>query len=240
MNLLTIIILLVLLVFAINGYMRGFARTLTSLLFFVFSGVLVYYSTPYVNDFLKPQTPVYSFVESKCKTLVEDAIMDKLDKETQKFAQQSDVPRKDQNKIIKSLPIPKELQTQLLDNNNSYTYANMAVQTFSEYISTYLADMILNMLTYFISFNLVSIALHAVARALRIMTRLPILRGVNRMCGGALGFVKGICIVWLFFLVVAICSNTEIGSQLLSMIKESPILTFLYESNVFLRYILKL
>ena len=228
MNLLTIIILLVLLVFAINGYMRGFARTLTSLLFFVFSGVLVYYSTPYVNDFLKTQTPVYSFVESK------------LDKETQKFAQQSDVPRKDQNKIIKSLPIPKELQTQLLDNNNSYTYANMAVQTFSEYISTYLADMILNMLTYFISFNLVSIALHAVARALRIMTRLPILRGVNRMCGGALGFVKGICIVWLFFLVVAICSNTEIGSQLLSMIKESPILTFFYESNVFLRYILKL
>ena len=224
MNLLTIIILLVLLVFAINGYMRGFARTLTSLLFFVFSGVLVYYSTPYVNDFLKTQTPVYSFVESKCETLVK----------------QSDVPRKDQNKIIKSLPIPKELQTQLLDNNNSYTYANMAVQTFSEYISTYLADMILNMLTYFISFNLVSIALHAVARALRIMTRLPILRGVNRMCGGALGFVKGICIVWLFFLVVAICSNTEIGSQLLSMIKESPILTFLYESNVFLRYILKL
>ena len=41
MNLLTIIILLVLLVFAINGYMRGFARTLTSLLFFVFSGVLI-------------------------------------------------------------------------------------------------------------------------------------------------------------------------------------------------------
>ena len=240
MNLLTIIILLVLLVFAINGYMRGFARTLTSLLFFVFSGVLVYYSTPYVNDFLKTQTPVYHFVESKCETLVEEAIMDKLDEETQKFAQQSDVPRKDQNKIIKSLPIPKELQTQLLDNNNSYTYANMAVQTFSEYISTYLADMILNMLTYFISFNLVSIALHVVARALRIMTRLPILRGVNRMCGGALGFVKGICIVWLFFLVVAICSNTEIGSQLLTMIKESPILKFLYESNVFLRYILKL
>lgn len=240
MNLLTIIILLVLLVFAINGYMRGFARTLTSLLFFVFSGVLVYYSTPYVNDFLKTQTPVYHFVESKCETLVENAIMDKLDEETQKFAQQSDVPRKDQNKIIKSLPIPKELQTQLLDNNNSYTYANMAVQTFSEYISTYLADMILNMLTYFISFNLVSIALHVVARALRIMTRLPILRGVNRMCGGALGFVKGICIVWLFFLAVAICSNTEIGSQLLSMIKESPILKFLYESNIFLRYILKL
>ena len=95
MNLLTIIILLVLLVFAINGYMRGFARTLTSLLFFVFSGVLVYYSTPYVNDFLKTQTPVYSFVESKCETLVKDAIMDKLDEETQKFAQQSDVPRKD-------------------------------------------------------------------------------------------------------------------------------------------------
>ena len=67
MNLLTIIILLVLLVFAINGYMRGFARTLTSLLFFVFSGVLVYYSTPYVNDFLKTQTPVYSFVESNAR-----------------------------------------------------------------------------------------------------------------------------------------------------------------------------
>lgn len=34
MNLLTIIILLVLLVFAINGYMRGFARTLILSAFF--------------------------------------------------------------------------------------------------------------------------------------------------------------------------------------------------------------
>ena len=185
--------------------------------------------------FLKTQTPVYSFVESKCETLVEDAIMDKLDKETQKFAQQSDVPRKDQNKIIKSLPIPKELQTQLLDNNNSYTYANMAVQTFSEYISTYLADMILNMLTYFISFKpgkyrparrCTGTADHD--KAADPAWRQPDVRRSTRICK------KGICIVWLFFLVVAICSNTEIGSQLLSMIKESPILTFLYESNVFL------
>ena len=42
MNLLTIIILLVLLVFAINGYMRGFARTLTSLFDFEIDSDLIF------------------------------------------------------------------------------------------------------------------------------------------------------------------------------------------------------
>ena len=59
MNLLTIIILLLLLVFAIDGYRKGLVRTLTALMFFVVSGILVYQATPYISEFIKNKTPVY-------------------------------------------------------------------------------------------------------------------------------------------------------------------------------------
>ena len=151
MNLLTIIILLVLLVFAINGYMRGFARTLTSLLF-VFSGVLVYYSTPYVNDFLKTQTPVYSFVESKCETLVEDAIMDKLDKETQNLHSRAMCREKIRTRSSNHCRSRKNCRRSFLIITTVTRMQIWRFRPFSEYISTYLADMILNMLTYFYFF----------------------------------------------------------------------------------------
>ena len=134
MNLLTIIILLLLLVFAIDGYRKGLVRTLTALMFFVVSGILVYQATPYISAFVKKETPVYQLIETPCEKMIEEAIQSVTEGKSR--TESGEVPRNDQSRIIKALPLPQSLQTQLLDQNNSYTYENLAVKTFSEYLSS--------------------------------------------------------------------------------------------------------
>ena len=150
------------------------------------------------------------------------------------------MPRNDQSRIIKALPLPQSLQTQLLDQNNSYTYENLAVKTFSEYLSRYLTDLFLNMIIYMIVFSVTNILLRVVAGALNRIARLPVLSTANRTAGLFLGLAKGIGIVWIFFVAVTVFMNTEFGGQLLGMIKESPVLSALYDADFFLKYLFQL
>ena len=235
MNLLTIIILLLLLVFAIDGYRKGLVRTLTALMFFVVSGILVYQATPYISEFIKNKTPVYQMIETPCEKMIEEAIHSVT--EGKGKTESGQVPRNDQSKIIKALPLPQKLQTQLLDHNNSYTYENLAVKTFSEYLSRYLTDMFLNMFIYLTVFSLANILLRVAAEVLNQIVRLPVLSTANRTAGLCLGLVKGIGIVWIFFVAVTLFIQTEFGGQLMEMIKESTVLTVLYDADFFLKYL---
>lgn len=238
MNLLTIIILLLLLVFAIDGYRKGLVRTLTALLFFVVSGILVYQATPYISAFVKKETPVYQLIETPCEKMIEEAIQSVTEGKSR--TESGEVPRNDQSRIIKALPLPQSLQTQLLDQNNSYTYENLAVKTFSEYLSRYLTDLFLNMIIYMIVFSVTNILMRVVAGALNRIARLPVLSTANRTAGLFLGLAKGIGIVWIFFVAVTVFMNTEFGGQLLGMIKESPVLSALYDADFFLKYLFQL
>lgn len=246
MNLLTISVLLVLVVFAIIGYIRGFVKTLTSILLFALTGVLVCAATPYVSDFLKTKTPVYSFLESQCEKVIEAALFDQIEanKEENEHSDQEeksgDFSLQEQILLIQQLPLPETLKEQLAEHNNSYDYEKLAAETFAEYISKYLAEILLKILTYFVSFVLIGIALYLLTAALHIMTMLPVIHGMNRIFGMLLGLGKGIVIVWLFFLGVTLMMNTTYGTQIMAMIKESPILTFLYDNNLFLKYLLNL
>ena len=150
MNTLTVIVLLILAVFALNVYSRGFVKTVTGMFFFVLTAVLVYYTTPYVSDFLKNQTPVYRIVERSCQGLLEDMMSAGPDdgKEEAESAEYGvdiwqEVPRAEQSGIIDSLPLPESLKTQLKDNNNSFTYENLAAETFGQYLAGYLASLVI-------------------------------------------------------------------------------------------------
>ena len=203
MNTLTIIVLLALAVFALNGYMKGFVKTLTSMLFFVLTAVLVYYATPYVSSFLKTKTPVYNIVEQQCAKLVEGIVLSgDLEESGNEDETQQDVPRARQSEIIKALPLPKSLQTELLDNNNSFSYEHLAAQTFGQYIAKYLASLILNIVTYMIAFILISILLRVTIMTLDVITNLPVLHGINQVLGLGLGLLQGVAAVWLAFLQI--------------------------------------
>lgn len=70
MNILEIAVVVLIVVFAIAGWRRGFVRKLASMLSFVISIILVAVFLPYVTEFLKTETPVYDYIIKECREVI--------------------------------------------------------------------------------------------------------------------------------------------------------------------------
>ena len=77
----------------------------------------------------------------------------------------------------------------------------LGVDQFAEYVSTYLADILINAVSSIILFAVVYILIHLVVRWLDLIARLPILYGLNHIAGAVLGLIQGLSVSldWLFF-----------------------------------------
>lgn len=271
MNLLTIIVLLVLLFFILNGFRRGFIKTFVSMVSLIVSIVLVSIATPYVTEFLKTQTPLYSMIEEKCQSAfgVTDK-QNKVNKDAQSGDnQKSDIPNSgglnsenqnpnssdgenqgqngsgqnsgnvlsllDQAKLIEELQLPEVIRNMLESNNNKTGYEKLAVQSFEEYIPSYMATLILNIISFVATFLLVVSFLWITVMTLDVIANLPIIHGINQVLGLVLGLVQGLVFVWIAFLIITVLSSIDLGRDLMIMIHNSKILSFIYDNNIFLK-----
>lgn len=224
MTWLGIAVLLFILISCITGYRRGFVKEAVSLVFMVLAMVVVWTINPYVNEFLKEKTPVYKVVQENCQKTI-----------SEQLSGDGELGEEVQAALIASLPLPESAKTNMSANNTSEVYQYLAVNTFAEYIADYLAVMITNGISFLLSFMLATIGIRLIASALHIMAQLPVLRGINRLGGGAIGCLRAVIIVWIAFLGLTIFYSTDIGKQGLKLIEQDPLLSFLYDKNIFVQ-----
>lgn len=221
MNILSVIILLVILLFIVRGYRKGFVQMIASMTTLILSLFLVSIATPYISNALKEHTPVYEMIEEKCEELVAsgtDQVSTKVE----------------QVKWIENLKVPSFLQEMMKENNNTVSYEKMNVETFGQYISHFLATMILSVISYIVTFIVVMILLKIVVGALGLLTHLPVIHSMNRILGAVMGFLQSLILIWLFLLVVTLFGSTEWGSYIMRLINDSSVLTALYDANIYI------
>ncbi len=78
MNILEIAVIVLIAVFAITGWRKGFVRKLASMLSFVISIILVAFFLPYMTEFLKTDTPVYDYIVKQCREVMTENLADAL------------------------------------------------------------------------------------------------------------------------------------------------------------------
>lgn len=93
------------------------------------------------------------------------------------------------------------------------------------------ADKVLRLIAFVVTFVLVSIVVHGVAWALHIASRLPVLKGTNQLLGAIIGFVEGLFLIWIAFLIIGASSTSAWGLQALYMIADNGFLTWLFSHN---------
>lgn len=211
------------------GYRRGFVREVVSLMFVVLSIVVVWVINPYVTDYLKEETPVYSMIQEQCR----ESIGQQLETGEGAGAQV-------QSAVIDSLPLPNALKENMTDNNTSQVYQYLLVDTFAEYLADYLAVIITNGIGFFLSYFLASVGIHMIAHALNLIARLPVIRGFNHLAGIVIGGLRGILVVWIVLLVMTIFCNTSWGAQCMAMIEQDIFLSTLYDGNLFAQVFLSI
>ena len=86
----------------------------------------------------------------------------------------------EQTGFIEGLELPELLQKGLESNNTAEVYTYLAVDSFGEYISEALARMIVNGLSFFVSYLLASVILRLGTWVLNLLAGLPVLKSANK------------------------------------------------------------
>ena len=142
-----------------------------------------------------------------------------------------EIPRDLQQEAINGADIPDIFKELLAVNTTSEIYEEMGVKSFAQYVGTFLAKLIINIVSYLGVFLIVTIILRAVIFALDIVAEIPVFGLINRLAGGAVGFAGALIIVWLLFVAVTLLYTTVIGKDIYETIQASGILKFLYDHN---------
>lgn len=127
------------------------------------------------------------------------------------------------------------MKRNLEENNNVEVYRYLAVNTFTDYIADSVTLMVVNGLSFLISFLTATILIRAVTFALDILSKLPVINGANKMTGALVGCLKCIIFIWIALLVVTLLCNTEFGRKGLELIQGDTFLRFLYDQNIFVK-----
>lgn len=143
----------------------------------------------------------------------------------------ADIPRDMQVQAIEMADLPDIFKNLLSTNNNNEIYEELGVETFAQYVGTYLAKLIINIVAFLGTFIIVTIILRAIIFALDIVTELPVLGFINRLAGGAVGIIGALIIVWILFIIVTLLYTTSFGKEIYQTIQGNDITKMIYENN---------
>ncbi len=223
-NWLSVIVGVYLIGMVLYGHHRGFIRLVVSMLALVLSLTIVRVSLPAVTGYLKENTGLQQTISESMKKSIGLQAEEGSDETT------SEVPSV-QRTVIEKLDLPQTMKNALIENNNSEMYQMLGVQAFTDYIGSYLANKILNSVGFVILFAAVYVAMKLIVGWLDIISRLPILSGINKTAGALMGGIQGLVFVWLACILITAFSGTSWGLMLSQQIEASKWLSYLYSHN---------
>lgn len=223
LNLLLIVVLIIMALFTLWGYWRGFIRVAFSLVALVVMVLLVSWLSPYMNSFLREHTPLQEQISQRCAELVREIAQEQVQGEARE--QLAAAERQG------GIQLPAQWREQLAEKTAGALDRALEDTGMYQEVGTYLGDLILSGISFVVTFTLVGIILKIAIHLLDIVAKLPVLKGINRILGAAAGLAEGLLAVWALLFIITLACTSQWGQQAMASIQESRLLTFLYQHN---------
>lgn len=244
----TAAVCVILLIFIIRGYVRGFLKTALSMVALVLPIILVMFLQPYVAAVLRNYTPLESVIASTVYTNMESQLKNVMDPSaqsepvagspsTQTYSHEQlagiVLTEEQQEKWMQLCAMPdlfkKSLQTDMVQTADS----------FAGTASSYLAKTIVNILSFLLTFVLAFLIIRFLFVSFDIIGHVPVLHGINKALGMIAGLAEGLVVLWLLCLILTVLMPSSWGTELMAAINENPVLAFLYNHGMPLGNLLK-
>lgn len=231
MNWLLIIVILVLAGNIVWGFSRGFLRVIYSMLAWIAILVFVTWATPYVANVLTEKTNIDNRIETNLDEKLHELVIG--DTNGQKEDREPDAQNPGQGKKNYrdlQMKLPDAVTNKLFDTNK---IADQILEGSGAYdvVAGRATDLVMRVISFVLVLLITVISFHLLSVVLKVVEKLPLIGGINRLLGLFAGLVKGILIIWLAFAIIAMAGTTDIGIALISYIYESPLLILAYENN---------
>lgn len=226
MNTLFFVVIGIIVLFSYLGYRAGLIKTVFSICSMIIALVFTLLISPNISKALQSNDHIVDYFSKKVEKVLK--LDEKLDQSIT-----------DQLSGIDKLPIPKSIKNSLIKNNTSKAYEVLGVSSFTEYVSHSIARIVINALSFVVTFILLLIGLRILCMVLDVISKLPVINQINKLTGLIAGFVKGMIVIWLLSIVLLMFSGTELGKSCFEMINESSFLGLIYNNNFILYFITK-
>ena len=231
MNWLLIIVILVLAGNIVWGFSKGFLRVIYSMLAWIAILVFVTWATPYVANVLTEKTNIDNRIETNLDEKLHELVIG--DTNGQKEDREPDTQNPGQGKKNYrdlQMKLPDAVTNKLFDTNK---IADQILEGSGAYdvVAGRATDLVMRVISFVLVLLIAVISFHLLSVVLKVVEKLPLIGGINRLLGLFAGLLKGILIIWLAFAIIAMAGTTDIGIALISYIYESPLLIWAYENN---------
>lgn len=226
-NWMAVIVMILFGISIFNGYRKGFFRLCVSFTVTILTIILVAILTPYAGEAIAKWTDIDEEIRGKCMEVLMP----------EKIAEAENVSLQEQIEMIEHAELPEFFRKVLLENNNSEVYALLGVERFADYIGSYIARLVINVVAFLVTFIMITIVVRMTLFTLDVVTKIPVVRGLNRWAGAGLGIVMGMILVWMFFMVITLFGHTSFGVECFRQIQSSRFLSELYQMNMILKEI---
>jgi uncharacterized membrane protein required for colicin V production len=225
-NWLLFLVLAILIGYAIYGRYRGFIKTVFMLFSTIVALILTIWISPVISDQVQQNDKIMNYVTQKVSKVVDAGKMG--NKKT------------DELNFIGKLKLPKTMKNALIENNTADVYKAMAVDNFKQYVSNSISRIIINAAVFLAIMLIVTIGFAVLCEALNIISKLPLINGLNKTAGLFAGVLQGIIIIWIGCIFLTMLSSTSLGQSMFTQINESPFLSTIYNNNLLLKFVTNL
>lgn len=225
MNLLLMIVVAIALLLALIGYKRGLFKSAVSAIGIVLAVFLTTLLYPAVNNLICDNTKLDEYI----KSLIESRFQ--LD------TKDTALTRNEEMGILEDIALPENVKEWIIENGNQEIYDKLGAEGFADYVAIYLTEMVMKGVSYLITFFVLMLIIYIFINLADIVTSIPILNGINKVGGMVFGLCQALLIVWISFVIITFLSAFEWGSDIMKMIDESSVLGYIYEKNIFLKFV---
>lgn len=232
MNKLLLVVGAIFLISAIVGYVRGFLKIALSLAITIASIFLVTAIAPHISGWIQESTSLSETVQNKLTEMFEISSGTSAD-----MLSTIETSREQQISVIEGAKLPSVIQDMLLENNNNEVYEALGVTNFVDYVGAYITKLLADIIAFLVAWIAVIIIARVIMAVIGIIGKIPVIGGVNKIAGAAVGVGIGLIIVWILLILVTLLYNTAVGQACMEDIAASQILTKLYDGNILMKFI---
>lgn len=216
LNPLLLAVLAVVTIFTVVGYKKGFIRLAVSLFSMIAWMVLISFCVPHISAYLRQETDLYEVVGER----ISEAFAE-VNRERDNTVIENHAP------TIEDYSLPQVVKQMLLQNDTPEVYERLLANAFEEYVSRYLADLVIKVAAFVIAYFVVMLIMRITLLSAEFISKLPVIKGVNKAAGALAGFAEGAVVV-----VVAFTAATFIvGRPFYESVHTSRLLSFIYDNN---------
>ena len=226
MNIIDIVILVILGVSVVYGLYRGFMHTVLSVACCLISVFLAFSFGPKLSAWVSGSQGVSSTLATYT-----DAVsrVGDYDLASTQVSQLTDGTI---SQILENVSLPQQISTILENNLRNHVFSTVGLFTVNDYVSNTIVAVAIHAICYLVCFAISYLVLSVLVSLIHHVFKLPLLKHLDWLAGGAFGLARGAMILFVIFLLIPLLS-TIIPLDAFNELLEQSTLSPIFNSNGF-------